>query len=161
MNSKVSVALRYAVLVVILAIVVVAVIFAIPPADKNAPGTESNLNNTQITQMDPRYAPAYFPQIPLNESVEVLSNYNATSPDGRMQATRIFASKATVADNFNFYHSFLTKTFWNITGEINDSADPSHRAIFAQNQTGVVNVSISAGQVSGTSVVDISFVSPQ
>lgn len=101
-------------------------------------------------------APREFPaQLPIESGAKIISNYNATSPDGRLQATRVFASTKSVQANYDLYNNYLTKNGWKILGVANDPVKPDQKAIFAQSSTGVLTVTMYKSTTGST--VDLSF----
>jgi len=112
----------------------------------------------EITEIAASDLPQGFPKdIPLQDKAEVIANYNAVTPDQKLQASRVFASAQSVDKNFAFYKTYLLdkKNGWTFLAELN--ADPEHKALFAKNSKGVVNINIS--KASEGSIVDISFLS--
>ncbi len=113
-----------------------------------------------ITEVGAGAFPEQFPlDIPIEQGAQLAKNFSVKLVDGRVQATRGFLSKASVASNFTFYKMYLTDPGhgWTILGTAGDQ-DPSHKALFAKNANGVLTVNISRGVVPGTSFVDLSFV---
>ncbi len=137
--------------VVVLAIVV-GIVMTRPPEQAAPAATVQNL---------PAYSlPEKFPiSVPMESGAKIVGNYNATSADGKIQATRTFESEKSVDDNFALYKSYVMdrQNGWTYLNEVNDPANAGHKAIFASGANGILNINISAGSVSGTSVVDISF----
>ena len=150
--------MRREVLIIIVFVLIALVGLALFFTLKNGPGT-NNGSQTTIIPVDNGKVPDYFPAIPISSDVKIVNNYNATSPDGRVQATRTFENRKSVAENFDFYKNYLTapQNGWTLLSEVNNSADPNHKAIFAKNADGILTINISAGQTPGTSLVDASF----
>jgi hypothetical protein len=144
-------------------IIVIAAIIFLLPLLKNRPVSEQveeTVNPNIVVQVLPSKLPENFPSaVPIDQGVNILTNYNATTPEGVEQATRSFKTDKTVKTNFDFYKNYLSQKSngWTITGEVSDESNPNHKAIFAENSIGSLNINISAGPESGTSVVDISF----
>ncbi|TSD02174.1 MAG: hypothetical protein Athens071424_177 [Parcubacteria group bacterium Athens0714_24] len=83
-----------------------------------------------INQVPVDKAPEKFPDdIPIEAGARILQNYNASSPDGRFQATRVFESAQTLDENLAIYKNYFTKNGWTITNEIKDQ--PNIRYISA------------------------------
>jgi hypothetical protein len=109
-----------------------------------------NVTETQL--------PEKFPGgVPIEPGAKIVKNYNSISPDGRVQASRVFESSKSVGDNYDFYKEFLSrpKNGWRIILE--NGADPNNKALFARNAEGVLNVHITPGKQAGTAIVDLSF----
>lgn len=104
--------------------------------------------------------PNKFPvSVPVEEGAIVVSNYNATSPDGKIQATRTFESKKSVDENFGFYKKFIAdrNSGWVFLNEVNNGNQPGHKALFAKSGFGTLSVNISARGAPAASLVEISF----
>ncbi len=99
-----------------------------------------------------------FPEdVPIENGAKITQNYNATSPDGRFQATRTFETTKTLDENFKIYLGYFEKNNW----EINASLDQeNYKMIYAYKDRGFMQISMSSNAVSGIKVVDISFTTP-
>ncbi len=113
----------------------------------------------EITQVDPGKSPDSFPAIPISSDAVIVNNFNAATPDGRIQATRTFENSRSVTDNFSYYHQFLadSKNGWTVVSEVNNAGDPSHKVIFAKNVDGTLTINISIGRTPSVSLVDVTF----
>jgi len=144
--------------IVIVAIIIVAGVFwflklRIDNGNQEAQPTPVN----KIENFDTDEKPSQFPaDLPMESGAKIISNYNATSPEGRLQATQVFESSQSVADNFDLYKSYLSKNGWEILSQ--NSSNANLRLLIGQNSTGVLNVTIHRGDSATTSVVDLSFV---
>ena len=142
--------------ILILVVAVLAgILFFLPfrPIPKSA-NTITNVPTSQFPESFPA-------NIPIDGYDKILSNYNAVSPDGKIQATRSFSSVKSVNENFIFYRTFLSTNGngWNLINEVNDPSNPDHKALFAKNANGgILSVNIGGGRMAGTSIVDLSFV---
>lgn len=120
------------------------------------------INN--ITDIAQDRLPEKFPvNIPLEAGAKILKNYNAVSPQGRVQASRVFESTKPVAVNFDIYKNFVSQKpdDWKILYELNSSSQPDYKALFAKGIAGVLNITIRRGAQPGTSIVDISFLAAE
>ena len=117
----------------------------------------------RITEIEKENLPQQFPvDVPLESGASVIRNYNAVSPEGRVQATRVFESLRSPQSNFDIYKKYFTQTSgWKILYELNSGTQPFYKAIFARGNDGVVNVTIRGGNDPLTSVVDVSFLAAE
>ena len=101
--------------------------------------------------------PARFPaEVPIEQGAQITQNYEADPPDGTHQATRVFESAKTVAQNYKFYSDFLTKNEWEIQTTLEDSNFAGLSA--AKNGTNLL-VTISKNSITGAVSVDLTAVS--
>lgn len=118
--------------------------------------TPSTTPVNKIENFEADKKPAQFPaEVPVESGARIVSNYNATSPGGRLQATQAFESSRSVAANFKLYNDYLTQNNWKILSE--DSSKADLQFLIAQNDKGILNVSIHKGSTATTSIVDLSF----
>ena len=153
------------IVVVLVALLIFAAIIGVAYKRRNYGGTTTpgvvGEQVNKIVEVDPFNPPEEFPpNFPIKEGSEVIDNYNATSPDGRVQATRVVRSPFTPMGAFSYYKDFLQAEgdAWEILGEVNTATNPNHKAIFAQNSRGMLSINISADSAPGFSVIDISYV---
>lgn len=75
------------------------------------------------TNIDFSKFPEKFPSnVPIEAGSEITQNYNATTPDGRLQATRSFITKKSLVENIDLYTNFLKKDGWKTSVSNNDPA---------------------------------------
>jgi hypothetical protein len=114
---------------------------------------DSLLVKTQ--EVSPAELPSLFPEgFPLENGATVLQNYEATTPDGRQQATRAFVSNRTLEANAQTYRDYLEVDHWVVQAEKNDA---TYRAIMAEKEG--VSVQVVMTEASGERVVQITFMS--
>lgn len=117
------------------------------------PGSTSanKIENFQTGQ-----APRFFPtQIPIETGAKITESYNATSTDGRVQATIVFESSKSVSANFKLYNDYISKNGWEVLAK--DSSKTDIQIIVARNSTGVLSATIHKSDSSSRSIVDLSF----
>lgn len=98
-----------------------------------------------------------FPLLPLGEDrFIIIKSERVTSPDGKVQFTKVATSQREVTDNFtHFKNFFLAKGGdWTIVLEVNDQENAKHKAIFATNKDGLLtlNITLPVGQTTGSIV---------
>ena len=100
---------------------------------------------------------ARFPaEVPIEQGAQITQNYEADTPDGTHQATRVFESAKTVAQNYKIYFNFFTAMGWNVANKLEkeDSA-------FLMGRKGetLLLVTISKNSITGAVSVDLTAVS--
>jgi hypothetical protein len=67
--------------------------------------------------------PQKFPaDIPLEAGALVTQNYNATTPDGQFQATRMFVTAKSLDENLAIYTAYFKKAGWDVKSTVNQPA---------------------------------------
>ncbi len=61
--------------------------------------------------------------VPMEDGAKILENSNTTTSNNALQATRIFESTKTLAENFAIYEKYLIDNNWSIVTRINDSTN--------------------------------------
>lgn len=118
---------------------------------------EEPKSEVAIEQVSPDKLPEKFPaDIPLESGAKIMQNYNATAPDGRVQATRTFESKKTLDENFEIYKTAFSKNDWVISNTVEDQSNV--KAIFASKDNDSVRgqVIIRENAPTQTRIVDVS-----
>lgn len=107
------------------------------------------------TTVAPDQAPEGFPaNIPIEEGAKILQNYNATAPDGRFQATRVFQTSLTLVQNLNLYRDFLNKDGWKIETTLDLE---NYKMILGSKANAQLQISIDNNAAIGMKTVNISF----
>lgn len=141
-------------------LIAVAIIFALVKklieTPKETPKEPVVAAGIQKTEVDHSKLPDKFPaDIPIEQGATVTQNYNSTIGDGLFQATRVFETKKSLAENFKLYQDVLTKNGY-IIG-VNDTVDqPSAKAISARKGNTQVQITIEENQVSHIRTINIS-----
>lgn len=149
--------------VVILVIAIAAIIASLVYAmmvRKNAgqSGTkDENKDQIQIVkkEVDKAKAPEKFPSdIPIEAGAVITQNYNATAPDGRFQATRVFETKKTLAENLTIYKDYLEEDNWKVASTVNLE---NYKMVFGSKGKAQLQVSIDQNSESKVKTVSISY----
>jgi hypothetical protein len=117
-------------------------------------------NPNAITKVPVTVLPSGFPtNIPFYGASGVVDNYTAVSPAGTAQASRTYLSTDSASATLGEYRSYFmaAKNGWTLLAAL--TSDPNHPALFAKNESGILNINI-ATQGTG-SVVALSFVTPR
>lgn len=92
-------------------------------ANQLSPDQIKRTSQVKKINLDFSKLPEKFPSnIPLEDGAEITQNYNATSPNGRLQATRSFVTKKSLTENIDLYTNFLNKDGWKTSVSSNDTA---------------------------------------
>jgi len=100
--------------------------------------------------------PLGFPTtIPIEKGATIIQNYEADTADGQHQATRVFESKLTVAQNYKIYSDFLAQNSWTIKKKF----QTENLASLSASKKGYdLTVNISRNTISGTVRVSLNVV---
>lgn len=86
------------------------------PDGDGQPITEDNIVKTDVsTDRDPDKFPT---GIPIEAGANVTQNYNATAKDGRFQATKVFETNRSLAENSALYQDWMTDDGWDIRSTV-------------------------------------------
>lgn len=99
--------------------------------------------------------PQLFPKdVPIEKGAKITQNYNATSPDGRFQATRTFETKKDLSESFKIYEDYFKKNGWEVQASLDQE---NYKMLYAYKNKGFMQVSMNNNTTSGVKFVDISF----
>lgn len=143
-----------AIIVVLVAIYVVTVLM-------NRQGWVQQKPVNKLQDVKPAELPKGMPSdLPIETGAKILNNFNATAPNGQVQATRTYLSAKAVQTNYDIYKSYLTAHKWSIVTEVKDPKHPEILSIFARNAKGTISITIQKNNVNPTgSTVTVTFVS--
>lgn len=122
-----------------------------PPANEQAVVLEKPLKSDVPTEKLPEKFPT---NIPIEAGAKITQNYNTTSPDGSIQATRVFETKATLAENLALYKRYLSNNGYEIRSTIDQI---SYKMVIGANDDGTVQVSINQNSVTNIKTVSINY----
>jgi len=89
--------------------------------------------------------------IPVEAGAKILENSNSTTSNNALQATRVFESKKTLAENYAIYEKFLTDNNWNVVTRLSEG---NNRVLAGR--SGQSTLQISMDQDPQTKVVKVS-----
>lgn len=70
-------------------------------------------------EVEPTKNPEKFPtDVPIESGARITQNYNASTTDGRFQATKEFQTNKTLAENLTIYRSYLESNGWEIRSTV-------------------------------------------
>ena len=158
--------LVYGALIVVLAIVLV-VLAVHNKKTAQAPGGSKTSNQPQIplppvpqltaTQADQGQLPANFPaKLPIESNPTVLQNETVlNSITNKHNASYIYATKLTIAQNLTAYKKFLTTNKWGIASTVDQ---PSFQAINATSTAGSLSIILDYKSAAPQNKVSLNFV---
>lgn len=105
--------------------------------------------------VEPGKLPDKFPSgIPMEQGATITQNYNATAPDGRFQATRVFETKKTLEENITIYKNYLEEAGYSIDSTLDR---PEYKMVFGRKGRISLQVSVNQNVKTGIRTVSIEF----
>lgn len=142
-------------------ILVVALLCLLFVASKLGLGSKSQKLTTsdsvqiEKTNVDFSKVPEKFPtDIPIEAGAKITQNFNATTPTGQFQATRVFETKKSLPDNLVLYSTFLKKNNWTIKSTIDND---NFKMVIAGMEKKSITVSIDENKTTKVKTVNISY----
>lgn len=146
------------ILLVLLGIVVLAFVASWVISKRSAQNkNDKKTVDTAIykTNVDPSQAPAKFPSnVPIEAGAKIVQNYNANTADGRFQATRVFETSKSLAENFKIYGDFAKADGWETRSQIDQ---PTYKMLLFHKGNADLQVSIDENQSTKIKTVNISY----
>jgi hypothetical protein len=148
---------------ILTAVVVVLIVLALGLALwKNVSPQRKTGSSTVVSAVSPNQLPAGFPvNVPFEQGALVVSNFNAVTQNGQLQATRTFKSLKTIGQNIILYANFLAKpgNGWTVIASSTDQS--GDRIMVAKSGQGLLSVRVSPlpPQPMPASLVEITYVS--
>ena len=148
--------LGLAAIVAIAAIIALVIFYAnkgnkVLPVTNKAPAPAPLVKTTEVNNDK---LPDKFPSdIPIESGATITQNYNATTTDGRYQATRAFETKKSLAENLALYTQYLQTNGWTIKATIDQ---PTYKMVTASKDKQQLQISISENSTSKVVTVTIS-----
>ena len=123
------------------------------PQVKNEEPTEKN--DLVRKEVDPSKLPEKFPaDMPMEAGATVTQNYNATGPDGGIQASRAFITAKTLAENITIYRNYLTKAGYDVKEILNRD---NIKVLYGVKGNTSITVAVNENSVNKEKVVNISY----
>lgn len=98
--------------------------------------------------------PDKFPaDLPIEANAEITQNYNASTEDGRFQATRTFETKKTLSENLSIYRQYLNNNGWAVESTVDE---PTYKKISGSKGIQVLQISLSENANTRVKTVSIS-----
>lgn len=150
---------KYLLPFLIVVILVIALLLATHKSDNlTSTSTQPTVSGSRIavTEVDKAQFPEKFPKdVPIEEGAQIVQNFNATTADGRFQATRVFKTKKSLADNLSIYRNFLTDSGFKVESTINK---PNYKMVRGTKGNTALQASIDENSKSGIKTVSISYI---
>ncbi len=153
-NKKVTTILIALVVVVVVLFVVVKSLkhTTEPAATGSKQAGSSTVMQVKTTEVPTTQTPEAFPaDIPIEKGAKILQNFNATAENGLFQASRVFETAKSPADNFKIYSDYIQNNGWKLVTSVNQE---KLKVLSAQKGKG--NLQISIGQNVTTKVNSVS-----
>lgn len=99
--------------------------------------------------------PEKFPSdIPMEAGAKLTQNYNATTPTGAFQATKVFLTTKTLAENLTIYTNYFQQNGWKITASLDQ---PTYKMVTGAKDKQSIQVSIDENKMTKDRTVSINF----
>ncbi len=144
------------VIIIVLAILIaLGLFFFLNQRNQQSKQVESETGKVTKTNVDFDKAPQGFPEgVPIETGAKLTQNYNATTPDGRFQATRVFETSKTLDENLAIYSDYLKKQGWEIGSTLND---PTYKVVSGTKGVQNMQVVIDENKVNKIKTVSITY----
>jgi len=99
-------------------------------------------------------------QLPLPASATIVKQYQATTPTGTVQVTKMLESSKSLDENISYFRNLFKdpKLGWKLISEIGPTTTPNHAALFASNTGGIMTINLNYTPTSKKTAIDLSFV---
>lgn len=144
-------------LAAILAVLVVAYVVykQTKPAPKADQTTSVKADQIVKKEVEANKVPEKFPvDVPIESGAKITQNYNATAPDGRFQATRVFETEKSLVYNFALYRNYLTSVGYKEQSTIDT---PNYKMVSSTKGNVNLQVSIDENSQFHAKTVNISY----
>jgi len=146
----------FAIIGVIAVATVLVVAFLVPKKNtvSTLARTQAEIMKPQIAPVAPGQLPSKFPSdMPVEAGAKVTQNYNATNSVGGFQATRVFESTKTIADNLKIYQAYFQKNGYTVQDPV---TAPGYTSILGTKGRTQIKVSMNEHPTTKTTTVNIS-----
>lgn len=121
-----------------------------PTTTDNSKKDDIGKKEVAVTQM-----PAKFPtDMPMEAGASITQNYNAYPKDGSVQATRVFVTSKSLAENYSIYQSYLKNNGWDIKSSIDQD---NYKMLYGVKGAGNLNISIDSNTDTKMKTVSITY----
>lgn len=98
--------------------------------------------------------PEKFPvDIPMEAGAKITQNYNATTEDGRFQATRVLESNKPLSTSYTIYKAYLKDNDWEL---LRTTDQANYKMLFASKGIAHLQISLDSN-VAGIKTISISY----
>ncbi len=107
------------------------------------------------TNVDFSKNPEKFPtDIPVEAGARITQNYNAVTPQGMFQATKVFETKDSLSSKLALYTKYFNDNGWSITATVDQE---TFKMVSAQKDGQTIQVSIDQNKVTNIRTVSINY----
>ncbi len=109
---------RNYILIGLLLILLLAIMLMLSRSKKQQPAFSTSQVKVDKQEVSASELPAGLPEnVPIEPGSIIIENYKATTEGDRVQGTRTFTSRKTIAEAIKVYTDFFTKSAWNKAAE--------------------------------------------
>lgn len=120
--------------------------------NKNNQNQAKQQLNVTKSEKNTNELPDKFPtDIPIETGAKIIQNYNASTPDGRFQATRVFESAKSMDENLKIYKDYLTSKNYKLQPVVEV---PNFKSISGTNDN--MNLQVSMNYNASTKITTVS-----
>lgn len=126
---------------------------------KKDDGAQQNTNQVESpiqskTDIPVDKLPDKFPvNVPVEDGAEISQNYNASTKDGSVQATREFVTNKTLAENLTIYKKYLQDNGWIVSATVDTE---TYKMVAGSKEKQELQISIGENTASKVKTVSIS-----
>ncbi len=155
-NDSIKKVLVVLIMIVALAAAVTVVMTFFMKKDKaENPRSEEVRQEITKTEVEANKDPEKFPTgIPIESGAKITQNYNATAADGRFQATKVFETNRTLAQNLTTYQEYMRSNGWEIQSTVDEE---NYKMVFGTKEGETLQVSIDNNLAQNIKSVNISY----
>ncbi len=145
-------------LLLIVGAILIAVVVLVTLKPKKEGAHQADINKDkqpkiERTDIDATKIPDKIPaSFPFEAGALITQNYTVVTDDGRSQATRVFETKKTLAENYTFYENYFKQNGWTIVSTLDQ---PQLKSIAATKDKILAQVTITENSVNKTRSVDV------
>ncbi|MEZ4180345.1 MAG: hypothetical protein R3B41_02425 [Candidatus Doudnabacteria bacterium] len=127
--------------------------------DAKEQNTSQDDSPVKTVEVDKNEFPDKYPQdIPVEPDYVVIQNYNATTDDGRFQATRVYRINQSLTQAYATYQTYLRENRWDIASTVNSD---TYKMLFATNAKGQLQIEMDQNVQSNERTVSVSYTEQQ
>ncbi|TSA45498.1 hypothetical protein D4R52_02335 [bacterium] len=144
------------IIILVAAVLVLAFVFSNGTLfNKKAGETGKKGPEVKRTDLAKDAVPAGFPaEIPIEQGAKIVTNFQATNTEGKLQGTRVFESQKTVAQNYKIYTDFAANYAWKVMGK---SESENLSSLLLAKDTAQLTINISKNTITGVVTVELNY----
>ena len=143
------------IIAVVAVLVIAAAVYFQSKSRRSNIRSDKQAVETVKTNVDFAKLPSKFPEdIPMENGAKITQNYNATTPDGKFQATRTFQTTQSLDANLALYTQFMQQNGWVVSTTVNE---PATKMVYGEKYGKALTVAISENKLSQIKTVSITY----